>query len=416
VSPTPRRPSDEQLALGRSVIEQFTGSREWIHRRVETVAFQDHTSIRRRVSVDFTPPAEVLATVPIALLEKRPLVHFDLRDEAGASVPLLGRDQNAVFAAAGIAALLEDLTHDPVSDFMWVRLCEVTAAAPDDARDAVREIAKDPSNEAATAWGNGRIRALLATLADNFLVLVPLDKPVRRRVLKYAYDQRVQRLRRPLTLGPPLRRLATALGWRGLNSWFGLPDLGSAASYHFEIGPGEGLEAAGEVRAQTSGEPMGHAEREFVARAHLYVDGSQIGTRAFARVVLRVRREGLLRGAPWIGLSSAAVLTLAWFGLPDIASRDVAPLILVVPSVLAAYIGRPGEHPLVSQLLLPARALLLSSGLLSFAGAAALAANPSVSTLRWALGAAAVLAWITFYLLIETAMRPALPEDDPTGS
>jgi hypothetical protein len=329
-----------------------------------------------------------------------------------ASIPLLGREDNSLIAAAGIAALTEDLTKQPLSQPMWDLLCVVTGGAPDQAHDAVRAIAEDPSAETAAAWHDGRIRGLLATLADNFLVLVPLADTNRRRVLKYAYDQRVLEVRRPLTLGPPLRRIATALGWRGLTSWFGLPDLGSAASYHFEIGPGEGMEAAGEIRAEREDEPVGHAERQFASRAHLYVDGRQMGSRAFARVEMRVRRDGLLRGARWIGLSSAVVLTAAWFGLPDIArgSRDVAPLILVVPSVLAAYIGRPGEHPLVSLLLRPTRVLLVASGLLSFIGAAALAANPSIQTLRWALGAAAVLAWITFYLLLETAIRPGSPE------
>ena len=75
----------------------------WRHRRVETITVLTHEQVRRHVSVDFTVPEEYRESlrlagdeyvVPLALLAKRPLVHFDLRNEEGHSIPLLTADQN----------------------------------------------------------------------------------------------------------------------------------------------------------------------------------------------------------------------------------------------------------------------------------------------------------------------------------
>ena len=75
-------------------------SAAWRHRRVETITVLTHEQVRRHVSVDFTVPEEYRESlrlsgheyvVPLALLAKRPLVHFDLRNEEGHSIPLLNK-------------------------------------------------------------------------------------------------------------------------------------------------------------------------------------------------------------------------------------------------------------------------------------------------------------------------------------
>ncbi len=49
------RPSDDELeALATATL--LLHPREWIHRRVEQVSYVDSSTIRRRVSIDFTPP------------------------------------------------------------------------------------------------------------------------------------------------------------------------------------------------------------------------------------------------------------------------------------------------------------------------------------------------------------------------
>ena len=78
----------------------------WRHRRVETLTMLSHEQVRRHVSVDFTVPIELRDglrlsdaeefAVPLAFLTKRPLVHFDLRNEEGHSIPLMTAEQNTL--------------------------------------------------------------------------------------------------------------------------------------------------------------------------------------------------------------------------------------------------------------------------------------------------------------------------------
>ena len=93
----------------------------WRHRRVETITVLTHEQVRRHVSVDFTVPEEYRESlrlsadeyvVPLALLAKRPLVHFDLRNEEGHSIPLLTADQNRMIGRELLYQALERQDHD----------------------------------------------------------------------------------------------------------------------------------------------------------------------------------------------------------------------------------------------------------------------------------------------------------------
>ena len=85
------------IAVGFAAL--LTRQAAWRHRRVETITVLSHELVRRSVSVDFTVPVEHRDDirlserewiVPLALLAKRPLAHFDLRMEDQSSVPLAG--------------------------------------------------------------------------------------------------------------------------------------------------------------------------------------------------------------------------------------------------------------------------------------------------------------------------------------
>ncbi len=93
-------------------------SAAWRHRRVETIVVLTHENVRRHVSVDFTVPDEYRESlrlsehehvVPLSSLAKRPLVHFDLRNEEGHSIPLLTADQGRMI---GRELLYQALDHD----------------------------------------------------------------------------------------------------------------------------------------------------------------------------------------------------------------------------------------------------------------------------------------------------------------
>lgn len=103
---TPDPLTDEDRRHGLVSLNLVGSWNDWIKRRVESVEFTSDTSVRRRVSVDFRLrkwlPEPVLDWyggkvhyVPIALLNKEPLLEFDLRNEAGVALPLLTRQKNS---------------------------------------------------------------------------------------------------------------------------------------------------------------------------------------------------------------------------------------------------------------------------------------------------------------------------------
>ena len=129
----------------------------WRHRRVETLTMLSHEQVRRHVSVDFTVPVELRESlrlsdadefaVPLAFLEKRPLVHFDLRNEETHSIPLLTAEQSTMIGRELLyRALVEDL------DLLDA---DAVAAVVADAGELVEAVLRDLD---ATGAGSSRSR------------------------------------------------------------------------------------------------------------------------------------------------------------------------------------------------------------------------------------------------------------------
>lgn len=88
----------------------------WIKRRIEQIDLVTDSRVKRRISVDFRLHPEVFGDaplcwdgspiqyVPLTMLEKTPFMHFDLRDECGAAIPLLRQQKSAALAAATLSA------------------------------------------------------------------------------------------------------------------------------------------------------------------------------------------------------------------------------------------------------------------------------------------------------------------------
>lgn len=94
-----------------------------------------------------------------------------------------------------------------------------------------------------------------------------------------------------------------------------------------------------------------------------------------ATVEVRVPFVGYLR-AIWITSMFTAGVFLAgqvWLerlsGAADAQADAAVALLLVGPSILAAYLVRPGEHAIATRLLRPARYAIACAGLLSYVGA-----------------------------------------------
>ena len=395
------------LAAYGVLVENQAG---WVHPRVESIEIVDERIVRRRVSVDFMPGAlsgipRQPIFAPIALLSKQVLSRFDLRDEAGRSLPLATSEQNATFAAEHMLRVARAETGKEPSSRLRELCWQIARGEPDKAWEAVEEIASQLEPEIREALKKSeRFRAAATTFASNFAVMVEVDDPDTRRVVKLAYDQRV------------LQKLTWRQRW-GLDSVsiaIELPELGDAGSRHLEFARSEGLEYWGDrlYALQADGTVIRRSAGRMTGDAHLDIGGMPRGTPGVAMVSLRAVRSRILRTGPALAIVSAIALTCAWFALPGLAGDSgsgAASILLALPAAFGAFLSSRHSHPLESAMLKGARALVFIAGALAFAGAAALALTSSVGVLRFALGAVALLSWVISAALIVAARSPQLP-------
>jgi hypothetical protein len=409
-SPSDRLDPKSVAAYG-GLVENQAG---WVHRRVESIEIVDERLVRRRTSVDFTPAALPRPRiprpgfVPIALLAKQVLTRFDLRDEAGQSLPLATSEQNAAFAAAHMLKLAEEETERAASQRLRELCWQVARGEPEEAWKAVEEIAfkLEPAEVRHALRASERFRAAATTFASNFAVMIEVEDPERRRVVKFAYDQAVV----------PELSWRQKLGLDPVSIGIELPELGDAGSRHLEFVRSEGLEywSDGLFIMQPDGSVLHRPTGSVTGDAHLDVAGMARGTPAFARVLLRAVRSRILRAGPPLAFLSAFALTCAWFALPDLAehpTEGAASILIALPAVFGAFLGARQTHSLEGAMLTGARALVFLAGAMSFIAAAALAFTTSIVVLRGAIGFTALTSWVCFAGLVVTALTPRPPDD-----
>lgn len=418
--------------------------RSWIHRRVETIRFVDERTVRRSVSVDFSLPvrrllpfefsphieitgrgleggpsvprqqpprerAHPVYVVPIATLKKSVLTAFDLRNEAGEVLPLLTRNENTRIAGAALTELAETYLSNysrSVTEPLRVDLLTVAGGDIPDARGALdRVLSPSGSDREARELlaRSDRFRFWMSLLAESFLVLVRLDDRMSRRVIKFSYEEPFPRIRDLVTF--PLG----SLGWQRVVLPWDAPGAAYGPSYHFEVELPTDLEVlscemhTGDGRGNVQ-LIEGSAER----RAHVYVSNLARDANAQVRVATRARRPGILRAAPAVACLTALMLTGGAFRLTQLLkdTGGAATLLVLVPALLAAYVARPGEHGLVTELLLGVRRMLFISGALATAAAAALVVKLRDDTLLavwWSLTGAA---WAVAVVLVLSFLLP----------
>jgi hypothetical protein len=206
--PTPSEDDPPFLRAGIASAPLIADPKTWINRRVETIEILSHEETRRRVSIDFTlseEQVEALKTdqgivVPISVLTKEARRNFDLRDESGRAVPVLGKDQNGEMAhIALLSAAYDALPEQPSPDLFDVvaaDLRRVVFAPPSQAEDAVAYMID--SADAGDRWraaivGDPTCQSLLDALWVNYVLYAVLAPGgANRRVLKYSYGETFQ--------------------------------------------------------------------------------------------------------------------------------------------------------------------------------------------------------------------------------
>lgn len=457
---------------GEKVLDLLADPARWIHRRVERVEFADDRFARHRVSVDFSlpPEAERVADIggqpvflaPLFLLPKdhpkpeaepgRSVLavysNLDLADGTGAAVPLVSRRTGSKIAGAILVARALQILGPEIGDLRN----RITGIAVSDSLAVgtpslhyVMEERCDPNDDRTFLRLDPTFSELAYAFASHWLVVYPIlnPHPLERTIIKLAYNK----LNQP-TQGSLGTEILKGLGWKSTIHGTRLTQIGGAASYHLEIKLPPELEATevgiygrpyklgwggtSTISAMRRPEPHGYFIRqpEIIPEAHIYLTGGPERRIGGAWAKLRARRSGFLIGA----FVATGVISLTLF-LYAAYARDIElatsiggssaaiTALLLIPTLVAAYIARPGEHATTSRMLRLLRFLLVADGGLTFiAGLIFLKTRVLYSTrsrtmplkvnehqLNVLVSWLSVLSWISLVFLIIFAVSARLP-------
>jgi hypothetical protein len=210
------------------------------------------------------------------------------------------------------------------------------------------------------------------------------------------------------------------VGWRAKALIFEAPAVSLAASYHFELTAPEDLEilvAGFDFETRPGREPVEPApdvaDGPRVQHAHLNPPRVDPAYNASVFAALRAERAGFIPAACLTSLLVLALLLVGYVRLKSVSepaqAQVVSPLLLIVPTIFAAFIIRPGEHRLASRVLVGARALLLLSVASAITAAGALAAGWHDSHLRHIWLVAMIVGAVAAVGLLATNVWPRAP-------
>jgi hypothetical protein len=384
---------DRLIHAGSAAAPLIVEPKAWINRRVETIEMLSREETRRRVSVDFTLSDGQLAAlatpdgivVPISVLAKERLRAFDLRDEAGNALPVLGRAQNGELSlVALLKAVLAALGPEIADDELERLVADLRRIVYEPAKSA-EGVRADFAREASVAGSyyetvdsDPTCRALLDVMWTNYVLFAVIaEGGPNRRVLKYAYGDATDLAatahgRRSFGPGEIARGL-----WYPDRKWFRVecPGAWRAQSFHAEIVVPEELRIEYAVLNDYENDRPVSAEEQAVNRAALYAEDELEPDRDVAVAVeIAPEATGKLAQA---SATSILVMTLLWLGVAsglDAKSPDAAVSILLGGAALFSGITAvSGEHRLVSTIFSATRRWLLGVTVAALLASASLA-------------------------------------------
>jgi hypothetical protein len=337
-------------------------------------------------------------------------MHFDLRDEAGQSLPLLtSREQSRIMQAmllqlAADTARTDDLPIE-TDDALAGALVELATRTYVDAIPIVRAVLNPQSEEWRQLPANRRVRHalrrdpafadFLSLVAGHSVAIAPLvGPPGKRRVIKLTFEE-------PIAPDPSgalkfKQWIGNATGFRAQVIRLRAPLIGGAETHHYQVAIPRDVSITGAAVVAKSprvvvadsvfdepdhrppnyddGQSYDQQETGPLARADLRLERCLRPATGGLWVWLRADARGWLVGAIVASVFVAVALVTAVF-MDDTLVNQAGPatsILLVVPGLTAVYMSRPGEHPLATRLLRFSRIVLALSGLCSFLAAAAL--------------------------------------------
>ncbi|HEV2999885.1 MAG TPA: hypothetical protein VGW75_04010 [Solirubrobacteraceae bacterium] len=300
--------------------------------------------------------------MPISMLTKEPRRNFDLRDEGGRSLPVLGRRQNGDLAHVALMSTALDAlpagVDGDVFEGLTSDLRRVVFDPPPQAREVLGQFIA--SADAADPWrraivNDATCRRLLASLWSNYVLfaVLPLET-ARRRVIKYSYGDDIDfgAAARPLRERLMSSELADRLAHPDRRRFsIECPGAWRAASFHVEIAVPEELRIHSAVLYDRERDLALSSVDTKVNRAALYASTPIDETcDAVAHVGLVPERAGRTT------LSAATALTVAallWLGVAsglDVENPGAAiSLLLGGAALFSGLMAAQGPHRIVQR-------------------------------------------------------------------
>jgi hypothetical protein len=419
--------SEASWPVALACLQLLSDEPRWIHRRVETVDLLTQELVRRQISVDFTLPEALLADLrigddgpwcaPIAILEKRPLRNFDLR-EHDESRSILGAGTGGPIAAGIVTAAAQlAIAPDALDPDVASLLTRIARSDLDEARAAMEQLhwRAEHVPQIATILADDTSGYFLATFAESYMLIALLGEARGRRILKYAYDEH-------LLLGGQAsrpRRLARRLGWSPFVVDVAVPTAAHAASYHAEVIVPEELRLDAWIVDTRTDELLSTDIERSVDRASLHAPRVALDAEPLLVTAIVAERADL----PTVAFATSAVTSLlllcgALFGDFGTPTAGSAVALLLAGSVLfATTVARSGEHRLVRGIFAGPRWLLSIVAVAALAAAASVAfgADDHVRDVIWysagGLSLAACLTLAVGFFRAAPLRRPQAPPD-----
>lgn len=404
---------------------------KWITRTVESVAFVDRHTVRRRISRHFVVPDNTYrpeqgkaVLLPVFGVPKTQFISCDLKDEAGHSVSLPPLPERAHYSGEALCVLAEEID-GPIDETARSLIVALATGGPEESEASLETL---KSGVLKDLFANPHFKLLATYIAHNYLVYVDVPKPKRntpsRHILRFDLDARISK-----NAGDELRRAGQrrrfgrpGVYWRWpQRGIFGrladtfihapLRYLGISSFSYTHIVPIDGAGSLHLDLIATDGVAFGNRYLRFYSSTgdYLRVEHRGVSERRARFVVPRTRGRGsaamtvvirpaagLLRDASWALLLAFAVL-LFFVGrhFSDLeGSNAPVSLLLVVPGLVSVVTARPGEHPYASNVLLVVRLLTVTPLLLGIISAYVLLIEGSSHWVYGCAGAAAVFGLI----------------------
>ncbi|MBM9463529.1 hypothetical protein JL108_08700 [Aeromicrobium sp. YIM 150415] len=369
------------LILGRRTADALASAGKWRHRKVESLRMFGGDRGRRKVSIDCTPPRVTCGhsgatdVVPLGLIRKRPMKHFDLVDASGTPLPVLGRADDGHITWSALCYLFSrDLERRLSRSEQEVLRTAVFAPRERGRELAVAAMQTFPDRHKISDQAFG----LLYDTSTHFVLycLAPRKRPNTRRIFKYSYAWNLL----PGTVKARwFQRILIAAGYSPAVFDLDIAGASDVASYHLEVHVSEGLQAAGLELPEGADHESGRVDPGGGSVAHAVASySSQEADRTWKAVfAMKVEWRGVRTNSLVVTLFTFMVFLLhqilpgADQALKDAGDGAVAVL-LVVPAAYGIFGARAGESAVLSSLVLPLRAAMLTCSALLVAIAASI--------------------------------------------